>query len=154
MLGVELMGGAIVQRSAGGVIYQQKEGKMWVALVATKGGVVWGLPKGLVEKGEKPLETALREVYEESGLEGEPVAGLGRIEYWYRDSTTKQLYHKFVHYYLLSYIRGHISEHDWEVDDVAWLPIDDAIEQAHYDNERGILIKAKDEWDKLGREGG
>jgi len=103
---------------------------MWVVLIATKGGEVWGLPKGLVEKGEKPLDTALREVGEESGLQGESVADLGYIEYWYRDSTTKVLYHKFVHYYLLSHVGGDVGEHDWEVDEARWFPIEQAIERA------------------------
>lgn len=122
---------------------------MWVALVATKGGKVWGLPKGLIEKGEKPIQTALREVKEESGLHGEPVADLGYVEYWYRDSETKALYHKFVHYHLLSHVGGDASEHDWEVDQARWFPIEEAIEQASYENERGVLIKAREEWNRL-----
>lgn len=138
-----------VQRSAGGVICQKREGKMWVALIATKGGEVWGLPKGLVEKGEKPLQTALREVEEESGLQGEPVTDLGYIGYWYRNSTTKVLYHKFVHYYLLSHVGGDVTQHDWEVHEARWFPIEEAIERASYQNERGVLIKAREEWSKL-----
>jgi 8-oxo-dGTP diphosphatase len=138
-----------VQKSAGGVVYQEKGGKMWVALIATKGGQVWGLPKGLVERGEQPLDTALREVEEEAGLQGEPVADLGYIEYWYRDSKAEVLYHKFVHYYLLSHAGGDVSEHDWEVDEARWFSIEEAIEWASYENEKGVLIKAKEEWDTL-----
>ncbi len=143
------MAKAQVQRSAGGVICQKREGKMWVALIATKGGEVWGLPKGLVEKGEKPLQTALREVEEESGLRGKPVTDLGYIEYWYRNSTTKVLYHKFVHYYLLSHVGGDVTQHDWEVHEARWFPIEEAIERASYQNERGVLIKAREEWSKV-----
>ncbi len=138
-----------LQRSAGGVLYQEREGTMWVILIATKGGEVWGLPKGLVEKGEKNLQTAVREAGEESGVQGEPVADLGYIEYWYRDSATRVLYHKFVHYYLLRCLGGDVGEHDWEVEEARWFPIDDAIEHATYENEKGVLIKAKEEWSKL-----
>lgn len=144
------MAKAEIQRSAGGVIYQERGGEMWVALVATKQGKVWGLPKGLIEKGEKPLETALREAKEESGLEAEPTADLGYIEYWYRDSETKVLYHKFVHYYLLSHVAGDVREHDWEVDDARWFPIEEAMERASYENERGVLVKAMEEWKNRG----
>jgi 8-oxo-dGTP pyrophosphatase MutT (NUDIX family) len=140
---------AKVQRSASGVIYEEREGKMWVTLIATKEGQVWGLPKGLVDTGEKPLETALREVEEESGLQGEPKADLGHIEYWYRDSETRVLYHKFVHYYLLSRVGGNVSEHDWEVDEARWFPVEEAIERASYENERNVLVKAMEEWGKL-----
>jgi 8-oxo-dGTP pyrophosphatase MutT (NUDIX family) len=138
-----------VQRSAGGVVFQERDGKMWVALIATRDGTVWGLPKGLLEKGEKPLQTALREVCEEAGLEGEPVTDLGYIEYWYRDSAADVLYHKFVHYYLFSHLRGDVNEHDWEVDEARWFPIDEAIERASYENEKGVLVKAKDAWQSL-----
>ncbi len=143
-----------VERSAGGVIYQEREGKMWVALIATKRGQVWGLPKGLMEKGEKPLQTALREVREEAGLEGEPVADLGYIEYWYRDSATKVLYHKFVHYYLLWHVSGDVGKHDWEVDEAQWFPIEEAIERASYENERGVLTRAREEWKRLASQQG
>jgi 8-oxo-dGTP pyrophosphatase MutT (NUDIX family) len=102
-----------VQRSAGGVIYQERDGEMWVTLIATKGGRVWGLPKGLIEEGEEPLQAAAREVQEESGLEGESVADLGHIEYWYRDANSKVLYHKFVHYFLLRYTSGDVADHGW-----------------------------------------
>ena len=138
-----------VQRSAGGVIYQEREGEMWIALIASKKGKVWGLPKGLVEKGERPLQAALREVKEECGLRGEPVADLGLIEYWYRDSTTGVLYHKFVHYYLLSYTGGDVNEHDREVDEARWFSIGEAIACASYENERSVLIKAREGWRKL-----
>ena len=57
-------------------MYQERDGGMWVALIATKERRVWGLPKGLIEKGEKPLQAALREVHEETGVQGRPVADL------------------------------------------------------------------------------
>jgi predicted NUDIX family NTP pyrophosphohydrolase len=37
------------ERSAGGVIYQERAGDMWVALIATRGKSIWGLPKGQIE---------------------------------------------------------------------------------------------------------
>ena len=138
-----------VQRSAGGVIYQEREGEMWVALIATKGGTAWGLPKGLIEEDEEPLEAAMREVQEESGLEGESVADLGHIEYWYRDADSKVLYHKFVHYFLLQYVSGDVADHGWEVDEVRWFSFDDALDAMSYENERRVLVSARDRWSGL-----
>lgn len=138
-----------IQRSAGGVVYQERDGDMWVALIATKEGRMWGLPKGLIEKGEGPLQAALREVREEAGLLGEPVAGLGCIEYWFRDSGAKALCHKFVHYYLLSYTGGDVGDHGWEVDEARWFRVDQAMQRCSYENEREVLAKAREEWDKL-----
>lgn len=140
------MGKATVQKSAGGVVYQIREGEMWVALISTREGTVWGLPKGLIEKGEKPLEAALREVREEAGLHGDSVADLGYIEYWYRNSENKVLHHKFVHYYLLRCEGGDVADHGWEVDEARWFPIDEAMETISYENERKVLFKAKESW--------
>jgi 8-oxo-dGTP pyrophosphatase MutT (NUDIX family) len=133
-----------VQRSAGGVMYQDREGEMWVVLVATRGGSVWGLPKGLVEEGEEPLDAATREVREEAGLQGDSVADLGPIEYWYRDSKSKVLYHKFVHYFLLRYSSGDVAEHGWEVIEARWFSFDDALGAISYENERQVLLSARE----------
>jgi 8-oxo-dGTP pyrophosphatase MutT (NUDIX family) len=141
-----------VQRSAGGVIYQEREGEMWVTLIATKGGRVWGLPKGQIEEGEEPLEAAVREVSEEAGLRGEPAADLGQIEYWYRDAKSKVLYHKFVHYFLLRYVKGDVADHGWEVDEAHWFPLDDALDAISYENERRVLVSARERWTSLPHE--
>lgn len=134
------------ERSAGGVIYHERAGDLWVALIATRGGKVWGLPKGQIEKGEKPLDAALREVMEETGLSGDPVADLGHIEYWYRDSNSQVLHHKWVQYYLLRYVSGDVAEHGWEVDEARWFPIDEALDTVSYENEREVLSRAREQW--------
>lgn len=146
------MAKAQIQKSAGGVLYQEREGQMWVVLIATKEGSVWGLPKGMIEKGEGPLLAALREVREESGLQGESVADLGYVEYWYRDSSSKVLYHKFVHYFLLRYVSGDVADHGWEADEARWFPVDDAVETISYENERQVLLRAREHWSGLSRD--
>jgi 8-oxo-dGTP pyrophosphatase MutT (NUDIX family) len=136
----------ITQESAGGVIYRENEGEMWVVLIATKGGKTWGLPKGLIENGEEPLEAALREVAEEASLRGLPMADLGHIEYWYRDSESKVLHHKFVQYYLLEWVGGDVADHGSEVDEARWFRIDEALEIVSYENEREVLRSAREQW--------
>ena len=65
------------QVSAGGVVYRRSGGRAEVALISVGEPARWQLPKGLVGRGETPLEAALREVEEETGLACEVVAELG-----------------------------------------------------------------------------
>jgi len=132
------------QLSAGGVIFRESEG-IEVALIATKGGEVWGLPKGLVERERnEPLEeAALREVQEETGLVGRVMERIDKIEYWYRweENNEPVRYHKIVYFFLIEHQGGDIRNHDFEVDEVRWFALAEAERVASYESEREILHK-------------
>ncbi|MBI3988763.1 MAG: NUDIX hydrolase [candidate division NC10 bacterium] len=130
------------QVSSGGVIVREKEGTFEVALIGLRGGSVWGLPKGLVEAGEDPQATALREVREETGLVGRPLGKLGEIEYWFFDKEEGARIHKTVHFYLLAYVEGSPEDHDFEVEEVRWYPIEEALRLMAYRNEREMVERA------------
>lgn len=130
------------QVSSGGVIFRKGEGGIEVALIKVK-GERWALPKGLVDKGEDLADTAIREVREETGLEGRLIDKLGDIEYWYFSKEDQTKYHKSVHFYLIEYKGGSIEDHDWEVEEVRWFPIDEAIRVLSYKSEKEIMEKAK-----------
>lgn len=115
-----------------------------VALVAVKGGSVWCLPKGLVDKGEIPEETALREVTEETGLKGRIIEKLGEIKYWYYIKEENAKCKKTVHFFLMEYEGGDLRKHDWEVDDASWFPIDEAVKKARYKGEKVMIEKARE----------
>ena len=138
-----------VQRSAGGVLCRGCADSPSVALIVTKGGTRWQLPKGWLEEGESPQEAAQREVREETGLEGRILEDLGTIDYWfYADRSTRV--HKFVTFYLMAYERGNAADFDpAEVDGALWLPIEEAIEKATFASERDILRKAKEAWSRI-----
>ena len=125
--------------SSGGVIFRTVNGQFEVALISR--GKVWCLPKGLIEQGETTEETALREVKEETGLEGEIFKKIGEISYnFFRGKR----YLKKVHFYLLKHIGGSVSNHDFEADRVKWFPISEAFQVLTYVNERRILRKAEE----------
>ncbi len=132
------------QVSAGGVVFRRDSGGIKVVLVSVKDGSVWTLPKGLIEKGEPPEAAALREVHEETGLRGRIVDSLDAISYWYflKDENTK--YHKTVYYYLIEYVGGSTDNHDWEVDEASWFPLDDALKMVKYKGDREILERARE----------
>ena len=129
--------------SAGGVIYRQQRGEVEVALIRVRDR--WGLPKGQVEEGESLQDTALREVREETGLDGKIVAKLDDITYWYTqksDAGEAVRIFKRVYFYLFRFLKGDVSRHDHEVDEVRWFPMPEAQQQISYATERKILIKA------------
>jgi len=126
--------------SSGGIIFKKQKNGTNVALCARGRGKIWCLPKGLIEKGEKAEDTAKREVKEETGLTGKLIDKIGDIDYWFIWKDTK--IHKVVHFYLFKYLSGKTSDHDFEVDDVKWFEIDDAIKTLTYKNEAEIMKKA------------
>ena len=133
------------QVSAGGVVFRRDKERVDVVIVAVGGNNRWQLPKGLVEKDEDPKLAAVREAREEGGIDSEVVEHIETVEYWYAglDKGERVRFHKRVHFYLLSYLSGDTSNHDWEVNEARWVPIDDAAGQLAFDNERRVVEQAK-----------
>lgn len=131
------------QVSAGGVLLRPGKSGPEVLLAARRtrrGDVVWGLPKGLVEKGESFEEAALREVREETGFEGAIRASLGSVSYWFVWEDTR--INKTVHFFLMDLTGGDAAFRDMEMEDVDWFPLANAAESVAFDSEQKIIRKA------------
>ena len=131
-------------RSSGGVAFRNAPDRteVEVALIATRGGARWQLPKGSREAGESSIQTAVREVEEEVGLKTEPVIFLESIEFWYWDTYRKEpaeLVHKMVDFYLLRIVGGALSDESHEVDGAGWFGIEQAEDVLTFDGERRVL---------------
>jgi 8-oxo-dGTP pyrophosphatase MutT (NUDIX family) len=127
--------------SAGGVVVRGEE---VVVIVPTRraadGSRVLALPKGHMDPGETPVQAAQREVREETGVRGEPVAELGESRYWYRrDGRTIG---KEVAFFLFSYLDGDTADHDDEVEEVRWIPLAQAARELSHAAEREIVAAA------------
>ena len=156
------LGAMIREISAGGVVVHKAGGESWnVAVIQPQSGaasgrpsrktsqkVVLALPKGLVDPGEKPEETALREVQEETGLVAKLVTKLGDIKYVYsRSWGDGQRVFKIVSFFLLSYLSGEIDDvapdMRIEVTRASWIPLDEAPRKLAYRGERDMVKRAQ-----------
>jgi len=129
--------------SAGGVIYRYGPSGIEVVICGRTKDGVWGLPKGTPAPGESLEETAAREVEEETGIQVRPVAKIGTIEYWFVKPQERIRVHKRVHHYLMIPVGGSIDRHDWEYDQVEWVPVEEALRRLTYSNEAEVVRKAQ-----------
>lgn len=140
----------VEETSAGGVVIDVRDGRALIALIARHnraGRLEWCLPKGHVEPGETLVQTAEREVAEETGIVGRALLELGTIEYWF--STRDRRIHKHVHHYLLEALGGRIgveNDPDHEALEARWFPLDQVHHTLTFPNERRIAQAA---WQRL-----
>ena len=134
------------QVSAGGVAFRWTGKEPEIAIVSVKPKLRWQLPKGIVDPGESPEVTAVREVREEAGLEAERLGLIETIEYWYRSVKNRQpvRYHKFVHFYLMEFRSGEVANHDHEIEEARWVSVDEALQMLEFKSEREVVEKARE----------
>ena len=133
------------QISAGGAVVRHHKTGVEVALISVGSPPRWQLPKGLIDSGETPDAAALREVREEAGLTASIVELIEKVEYWYQSNSggKRVRYHKFVHYFLMEYVSGDVSDHDHEVNEARWFDLEAAIEAIAFKSEKSVLEKAR-----------
>jgi 8-oxo-dGTP pyrophosphatase MutT (NUDIX family) len=130
------------ETSAGGLVVDGLDGPRGsqvaalIGRVDRRGRMLWSLPKGHIELGETAEQTAIREVAEETGIRGDVLASLGSIDYWF--VTEGRRVHKTVHHYLLRFLGGELSDHDLEVSEVAWVPLEELPSRLAYADERRL----------------
>lgn len=133
----------VEETSAGGLVVDRSGSRPQVAIIGRRdrrGRLLWSLPKGHLETGETTEDAAVREVEEETGIRGRVVAPLGVLDYWFVAEDRR--IHKTVHHYLLLAAGGALSDGDIEVDEVAWVPLDELGAQLAYAGERRLAETA------------
>jgi 8-oxo-dGTP pyrophosphatase MutT (NUDIX family) len=145
------------ETSAGGLVIDGIDGPKDTQVAALigridrRGRMLWSLPKGHIELGETAEQTAIREVAEETGIQGSVLAALGSIDYWF--VTEGRRVHKTVHHYLMRFLGGELSDEDLEVSEVAWVPVRELPSRLAYADERRLAEVAGELIDKLHADG-
>jgi 8-oxo-dGTP pyrophosphatase MutT (NUDIX family) len=129
--------------SAGGVVYRRTGDVIELALAARRtrrGELAWGLPKGIIEPEESDEQAALREVLEETGLQAVVESDLGDVRYFYVWEGVRV--RKRVRFFLMRSTGGDVANHDGEMEDVRWFPLQGARRRATYRGEREMIERA------------
>ncbi len=132
--------------SAGGVLVRRMRGRWWFAAIHPRGrpAGIWALPKGLVDPGERAADTALREVFEETGVRGALGEKLGDVRYVYSRDGLRIF--KVVGFWLVRAGSGRLGElpagMELEVDEARWLPLAEARSLLAYGGERDMAARA------------
>lgn len=131
----------VAETSAGGLVVDTETGHAAViGRLDRRGRLLWSLPKGHVEQGETVEQAAVREVAEETGIDSAVVAALGSIDYWFVAEDRR--IHKTVHHFLLRAVGGKLSDADYEVAEVAWVPLAELPARLAYADERRLVQRA------------
>jgi 8-oxo-dGTP pyrophosphatase MutT (NUDIX family) len=124
--------------SAGGVVVHGDQVVVIVPVKRDAGGQrVLGLPKGHPEPGETSEQAATREVREETGVTAELVEPLGAVEYTYERRGRSIA--KRVAFFRFEYRHGNLDDHDHEIEEARWMPLEQAAIELSYEGERSVV---------------
>jgi len=136
------------ETSAGGIVYKKDNNAIFVLLINPKSRNFgppedyWTFPKGKQDKdGEDLKQVVVREVREEGGVNAEIEQELGYVKYFRNWEGDKAI--KFVHHFLMKYIDGNPADHDEEVADCAWVPLNEVEAKLKFSTDKEVFEKAK-----------
>jgi 8-oxo-dGTP pyrophosphatase MutT (NUDIX family) len=130
--------------SAGGIVFKKGGGKTLILVSQHSQHHGWVFPKGLIGdhvKNEQKEDTAIREVEEETGAKGKIIRSLTPVEYWYVFEGAK--IKKTVYYFLMEFVSGDITNHDFEMEKVEWLPESEVEKRLTYSSDKKVWQEAK-----------
>jgi len=118
---------------AGGIVFRGNADRRVLLVRAKPAPHDWVLPKGHIERGETPEQTARREVIEEAGVDAEPLAQVGVLEF-----DTPNGKHVRSAFFAMRFVRS-VTPHEQR--EIRWATIDEALRLVQFDDTRA-LVKA------------
>lgn len=129
--------------SAGGVLLASVSGVWHTVVLHRVGPEEWRLPKGKIKGGETPRQAAMREVFEESGIEASPQELLGQTNYQYQDPDSGSHVRKQVLFYAMPIsVLQPIHTEQPNFDEGRWVLLTTAQELLTFENEKEIVARA------------
>lgn len=136
--------------SAGGIVYKKLNNKVQVLVAQHSQHHGWVFPKGIIGdhpaagsgqgKKETKEQAALREVEEETGIKGKIVKEFEPVAYWFVFNGEK--IKKTVYYFLMEYVSGDTKNHDFEMENVEWIPLDEVLNRLTYPSDKKVWQQA------------
>ncbi|MBQ5313286.1 MAG: NUDIX domain-containing protein [Oscillospiraceae bacterium] len=126
------------EKSCGAIVFYLKDNKEQLLLIKHSNSGHWSFPKGHVEAGETEVETAIREVFEETGVKAD-------IDIRFREVVTyspKKDVIKDVIYFFATTECDKTQKQESEVSEVMWVDIGDALKCVSYRNDKELVTKA------------
>ncbi len=128
------------EKSCGAIVFQKREGRIELLLIKHRFGGHWSFPKGHVEQGENEIQTALREVKEETGLDIAIQDGFRQcVEYFPKPHVKKQ-----VVYFLGAALSNQVHRQEEEVSETTWADIDRAYRMVTFKNDKNLIRRAQE----------
>ncbi|MDP4121329.1 MAG: NUDIX domain-containing protein [Bacillota bacterium] len=130
----------LYEKSCGAVVYCYMFHEIRILLVKNHNGRYWSFPKGHMEEGEDEVQTALRELKEETGLDVRIFEGFREISDYCPYGNIK----KRVVFFLAESKDNHVIIQQKEIDNFVWATFDDAKKLCCFENDQRVIQKAKE----------
>lgn len=127
------------EKSCGAIVYRKSHGNTEILLIKHVNSGHWSFPKGHVEGDETELETAKREIMEETGIDV-------ILDPTFRETVTyspKKDTHKVVVYFLAKAKNFDFIAQEEEISEIRWVDVGYAVNILTYENDKVIVNKAK-----------
>jgi 8-oxo-dGTP pyrophosphatase MutT (NUDIX family) len=134
----------LIQHSAGGIVFKKEKANVLILVAQHSKHHGWVFPKGLIGdhlENESKEETALREVKEETGILGKIIKPLAPVEFWFVLDGEKV--RKTVYYFLMEYVSGNTSSHDFEMEKVEWLEMEKVENKLTFPSDKKVWKETK-----------
>lgn len=127
-----------------GIVPLRRSSNGWHIFIIHRTKGFWELPKGHPEKNESPLETAKRELFEETGLQVVKVLAEEPLSIHYEYEEAENIIAKEV-FYFLAEVKGEVMLQSEEVNEGQWIPFDQVEKLLTFENSMALIREVNEE---------